>query len=121
VLIFSIKERKLTTVPPKIKVISVSYHRNGIGGMGFYAVIFNESEMGQMIASLFDAPGYCAVYNIEKLSKGDVEFGSNSWRGDVYASVLRPAVEKFLEKEGTYRIGPFSIPSADAIEKMISK
>jgi hypothetical protein len=100
----------------KLKVQSVSWHRNGIGGVGFYAVIFTDPEQqgseekGNMVASLFDEPGYCAVYNLPLLEKGDVAFGSNSYRGDVYEEQLRPLVEKWLKKNGGNRIGPFSVP-----------
>ena len=78
----------------KIKIIDASYHRNGVGGMGFYAIIFEDSdEKGRMIASLFDEPGYCAVYNIEELNKNNIEFANgNSWRGDYYERFLRPCL-----------------------------
>jgi len=94
----------------KVKITDVSWHRNGVGGVGFYAVTFTDEENRNMVASLFDEPGYCAVYEIELLSKGDIVFGSNSWRGDVYESALRPAVEGFVKKDGSGRIGPFALP-----------
>lgn len=95
----------------ELKIVDVAFHRNGVGGVGFYAVLFDDKENGRMVASLFDSPGYCAVYQVEMLSNGDVKFGSNSWRGDHYESQLRPAVKKFLKTHGTNRVGPFSLPA----------
>ena len=95
----------------KLKILKASYHRNGIAGAGFYAIIFKDMEEKRtMVASLFDESSYCAVYDIALLQKGDVEFGSNSWRGDVYESALKPLLKKFLKKNGTNRLGPFAFP-----------
>lgn len=94
----------------QIKIIDVSWHRNGITGEGFYAVLFDDKETGRMIASLFDKPGYCAVYNVDELNKGNVKMAmGNSWRGDVFANQLRPLVKKYLKEHGTNKVGPFSI------------
>lgn len=93
----------------KLKIESCSWHRNGISGIGFYAIIFMDKEYGRMVASLFDEPGFCSVYLIEELDKGNIEFArGNSWRGDEYEGALRPLVKKFLDKKGSNRIGPFS-------------
>lgn len=92
-----------------LSIISASFHRNGISGEGFYAVLFTDKDVnGTMVAALFDEPGYCAVFNIEKLGEGNVEFGENSWRGDRYASELRPLLDEYLQQNGTNRLGPFS-------------
>lgn len=93
-------------------IISASFHRNGVGGVGFYAILFEDHENGLMVASLFDEPGYCAVYMVEKLHERDIEFGSNSWRGDRYESDLRPMLKAFLKQNGTNRVGPFAFPTA---------
>ena len=95
----------------ELKIVSASFHRNGVGGIGFYAIIFDDVENGRMIASLFDEPEYCAVYNISELAKGNIEFANgNSWRGDRFEYELRPLLKEYLEKEGTNRMGPFSFP-----------
>lgn len=95
----------------KLTILDASYHRNGIAGEGFYAIIFGDEEEGRMVASLFDAPGYCAVYKIEELEKGNIAFAcGNSWRGDRYEGELRPLLKTFLEKLGDNRIGPFAMP-----------
>lgn len=100
----------MTRKESEITIVSASWHRNGVGGEGFYAIIFDDSEQGRMVASLFDESGYCAVYKLDKLAEGDIEFGSNSWRGDHYEYKLRPLVEKFREENGSNRLGPFSMP-----------
>lgn len=99
------------------KIVQASWHRNGVGGVGFYAILF-ESEYGLMVASLFDEPGYCAVYLVERLSNPEigVRFGENdnSWRGDRYEAVLRPMLQDYLEtsgSDGSIRVGPFGIPT----------
>lgn len=103
------------------KIIDVSWHRNGIGGVGFYAILFTE-EGELMVATLFDEIGYCAVYNVNRLAAKDIAFGSNSYRGDVFESKLRPLVEEFLSKKGTNRIGPFSVPAMkqEEVEEIIT-
>lgn len=98
---------------PKLEltVTDVSFHRNGIGGVGFYAVLFTDTESGKMVASLFDEPGYCAVYSIDELTKGNIAFAQgNSWRGDNFEAELRPLVDAWLEANGGNRIGPFAVP-----------
>lgn len=102
-------------------VQKVSFHRNGVGGAGFYAVLFVSMEGEQMVASLFDEPDYCAVYQVNKLADGDVEFGSNSWRGDNFECELRPMVEEWLKEHSTNRLGPFSIPSEKSLSEIFPK
>ena len=93
-----------------LKIVEASWHRNGIGGMGFYAILFDDRENGRMIASLFDEPGYCAVYGVDELVAGNIAMaGGNSWRGDVFEKALRPALQEYLEANGTNRLGPFAI------------
>ena len=96
---------------PKITVTQLAYHRNGICGNGFYAILFDDAEFGPMVATLFDEPGNCAVLQVPMLSEPDkgVAFGVNSWRGDHYEGLLREAV-KTTESDGSLRVGPFAIP-----------
>jgi hypothetical protein len=96
-----------------IKIKSASFHRNGIGGEGFTAILFHDSEeKGDMIASLFDEPGYCAVYSVDMLAQGNIEFANgNSWRGDCYEEKLRPLLDEYQKKSDIGRAGPFSINS----------
>lgn len=79
------------------KVTEVNYHRNGIGGEGFYVCRLHDPEHGEMIAIAFSSSvedetearaagswiNPCiAVFSEEKLP--DVRFFHNSWRGDHY-------------------------------------
>lgn len=83
----------------QIEVLQTSFHRNGVGGRPFTAVLFTavvntgDGERRQrMTAILFDEPGECAVLAIEPLSERGVKFGTNSWRGDHFEDALREAV-----------------------------
>ena len=81
------------THTPKIKVTDVASHRNGICGAPFHVVLFEEAE-GTQVGIVFDEPHHCAVLNVQKLSQGDIKFGSNSYRGDLYEPLLRNAIRK---------------------------
>lgn len=99
----------------KVRIKTASYHRNGVGGLGFHAILFDGSDRGEkytnMIASLFDENGACAVYSVDELAKGNIAFAhGNSWRGDQFEAALRPALEEYQAKDGTNRIGPFALP-----------
>ena len=96
------------------KIAAASYHRNGVCGLGFYAILFDDPENGRMVASLFDEERACAVFNVDELAAGNVAFaGGNSWRGDRYEHELRPMLAAFLEEHGGNRIGPFVLPVDD--------
>jgi hypothetical protein len=85
----------------KLKIIDIASHRNGVHGAPFYAVLFDEGiRGGHKVAILFEAEAHCAVLDVTKLAKGDVAFGSNSWRGDVYEPELREAILAFERARG---------------------
>lgn len=108
----------MRTREPKVTIVDASFHRNGIGGAGFYAILFNDADWGRMIASLFDKPGHCAVFNLDELGKQNIQFAmGNSWRGDEYEAKLRPALEAWLKEHGGNRVGPFAIPMTIPNEK----
>ena len=95
------------------RIIDASFHRNGISGQGFYAVLFYDSSRNNeiMIATLFDEPGYCAIYQVDELSKLNIKFANgNSWRGDHYESDLRQLLADHQKEHGTNRNGDFSFP-----------
>lgn len=83
---------------PQIQIVSAAYHRNGVCGEGFWAILFDDAEHGRMVASLFEEPGVCAVYKLDLLTDNDIAFGSNSWRGDWFEDVLRPALAEWKVK-----------------------
>ena len=79
-----------------IKSVSmVSYHRNGVNGEGFYAVLFVDFEDRQMVASVFEGKGRVAIFEVGGLSdpRTGVRFGVNSWRGDTYEAELRSTIK----------------------------
>jgi hypothetical protein len=84
----------------RICIRSIDYHRNGIAGAPFYAVVFDEAkgahpdDRGRKVAVVFESPWHTAVLDIARLAAGDIAFGSNSWRGDEYEPHLRKAIER---------------------------
>jgi hypothetical protein len=93
----------------KIKVKELAWHRNGVGGEGFYAVLFTwfdgEDREAHMLAHVFDGLGQCAVHCLDKKT---VKIGVNSWRGDHFEPELRKAI-KTQASSGSVRCGPFGI------------
>lgn len=85
---------------PKIKIVEIARHRNGVCGAPFWAVLFDDAEHGRMVATVFDTGndtakdnGYCAVYSVAELAAGNIAFAmGNSWRGDHYEHLLRRAI-----------------------------
>lgn len=75
-----------------LTLIDHAYHRNGISGVPFDVVRFHDPQAGPMLGVVFREPGCVAVLNLDKLSAGDIAFGSNSWRGDRYEPALRRLV-----------------------------
>lgn len=91
-----------------ITVTAVNHHRNGVGGVPFYAVNFTDAEEGEMFAVVFapygedDEPDWhvyehtpahnpqVAVFHAATLP--NLKFGENSWRGDRYAPHLYAAI-----------------------------
>ncbi len=67
-------------------------HRNGISGAPFHVVIFHDPDEGRMLGIVFEEKHHVAVFNLDKLALGNIAFGVNSWRGDVYEPDLRRAI-----------------------------
>lgn len=93
----------------KLKIIDIACHRNGICGAPFDVVLFrDEGPAGsRKVGILFDEPHCCAVLDIDKLTKGDILFGSNSWRGDNYERHLRKAIDDIRSRS--------DVPMADTL------
>lgn len=77
-----------------LTIIDFANHRNGICGAPFAVVLFEDTgpEGSRKVAILFDEPHHCAVLDVAKLAAGDIAFGHNSWRGDVFEESLRKAI-----------------------------
>lgn len=84
------------------RILAIDYHRNGIGGAPFHAILFEDGgeEGSRKLAVIFDQPDHCAVLDVAKLAAGDIAFGSNSWRGDQYEPALRIAIGLHHQTEG---------------------
>lgn len=91
----------------------VSFHRNGVGGWGFWAVTFDwKDDDGQdhrMVATVPSASDslkikrhdcVICVLDIDLLAKGDVLFGSNSWRGDHFHGAVWKAIDDYCASKG---------------------
>lgn len=86
----------------KFKAIEVAYHRNGVGGEGFYIVRFTCSEAkGEFVAIRFrkddgDFNPCCAILNVPMLAEGNIAMAmGNSWRGDHFVADVDAAIEDY--------------------------
>ncbi len=82
---------------------TIQYHRNGISGAPFHAVLFRDPDEGNMLGVVFEEPYHVAVFNLNKLAMGNITFGVNSWRGDVYEPILRRAIANLTAAENLNR------------------
>lgn len=80
------------------RIINIVHHRNGVGGAPFDVVLFTDTEAtSRKVAILFETESFCAVLDVDKVAKGDIAFGSNSWRGDHYEPPLRSVIAMHYE------------------------
>lgn len=71
-----------------IRSFACNYHRNGVGGDGFYACSFYWREgraTRAMLAVVWDAPGVVSVLS------GNI---NERWRGDLFEPHLRRLIAK---------------------------
>lgn len=92
----------------KGKVVSVDYHRNGVGGAGFVTAAikcqFNDEGDEQMFVtmSFFGYPSsrntfieQTGAVDASIAATGNVRFFENSWRGsDMFGEIVAEAFEK---------------------------
>ncbi len=83
----------------KLTIENIQHHRNGIAGAPFNVLLFQDPDEGRMVGIVFEEEYHVAVLDIAKLSKGDIAFGSNSWRGDRYEPHLREAIANWQDQE----------------------
>lgn len=77
-----------------LKVQEIAYHRNGVMGEGFHVVAFTEDGHNMLGVVFTSHPSRTAVFDRDRLSAGNIAFGSNSFRGDYYASFLIEAIKQ---------------------------
>lgn len=82
----------MRTYSPSIRVVGTAHHRNGMCGAPFHVVLFDHED-SRKVAIVFDVPDHCAVLDVAKLTAGEIGFGSNSWRGDVFEKPLRQHIK----------------------------
>lgn len=70
------------------EIVKKAYHRNGIAGEGFMVAIANDED-GQKLVIQFREEGHTAVFDLNLLKNDVIEFGENSFRGDVVGSDIR--------------------------------
>lgn len=84
----------------------VASHRNGCFGEPFHAVRFwADGEI--MVGIVFEGERQCAVLNAQRAAE-TVEFGVNSYRGDVYEPALRAAIASFEAARSINPVHPAS-------------
>jgi hypothetical protein len=108
---------------PKIK--SVDYHRNGVGGKGFYVAIVEDlfgdgGSEGDFLVITFptqDYDGsetevsdyrYTAAFKMDLLANGEIRFGVNSWRGDRASAAVGDQMITQFDVESDARIASFA-------------
>ena len=80
-------------------------HRNGVSGAPFNIGVMKGEVDGKqrdmLIIQFNDDVEYTAVFDFDKLKKGDYSFGDdeNSWRGDKFGGDFKRAVDKFMEEK----------------------
>ena len=85
-----------------ITLLELDYHRNGVGGEGFFAARFTVNSVdgggpGEFLAIIFDGPGQVAAVRTDHVfAEHGIKFGWNSWRGnDSYGPALREAIADY--------------------------
>ena len=80
-------------------------HRNGVSGAPFNIGVMKGEVDGKqrdmLIIQFNDDVEYTAVFDFDKLKKGDYSFGDgkNSWRGDQFGGDFKRAVDRFMEEK----------------------
>lgn len=91
-----------------LQIQQIAYHRNGVGGNGFHAVLFRCDPKGEyaeqagplFVASVFSERGSVSVLRVGDLFDAEtgITFGENSWRGDHFETSLREAIREYTIK-----------------------
>ncbi|MCA9065850.1 MAG: hypothetical protein KDA96_22435 [Planctomycetaceae bacterium] len=78
------------------QILDIAFHRNGISGAPFHVILFDDSgeEASRKLAVVFEAAHHVAVLDLAKLAIGNIAFGQNSWRGDVFEPELRLVISE---------------------------
>jgi hypothetical protein len=81
-----------------IEIRDVAYHRNGISGLPFWVVLFNDTDAGMFnqVATIDEDGKDCRVINAGLVVTAG-EIGNrhmNTWRGDYYLQKIKEAMQE---------------------------
>lgn len=95
----------------------VDWHRNGVGGEGFYVAIVRDPKQDgrEMLIIDFEEGGYCATLALDALLTGNVYMqlmlgpdltpvpgtGGNAWRGDNFQSGWHDTIKAVYESRAS--------------------
>jgi hypothetical protein len=84
-----------------LQILSADFHRNGVGGAPFKVALVDDPSDGDVkLVIMFEERYHTAVLSLDKLIQNeDIEFGSNSYRGDRFDDELRPELWGSEEEE----------------------
>ena len=82
----------------------MAHHRNGICGNPFSVGIVkksleNQKEQTFLIVQFDESKASTAVFDLDLLKQGIIEFGKNSWRGDQFADEFETLAEIDSERK----------------------
>ena len=80
---------------------SIAHHRNGVCGVPFHVCLFKDGK-DLMLGIKFNNDNtrdiYTAVFNVAKLAAGDIEFASNSYRGDMFDGAIKGWIKAYNDE-----------------------
>lgn len=91
-----------------MEIVRIDYHRNGVGGVGFIVAIVKPEvkdwpETVLVTRTPYDDEGVsCFVLDYDLVTKGEIRFGYNSWRGDQFACIFDPVLDEYWKNRYGY-------------------
>ena len=81
-----------------IQIVASARHRNGVGGVPFQVSIFEDAGRRFLSFDFGKNRGFGMV-DLDLAAAGDIQYGSNSWRGDQYEKAVREAIDRLGSEE----------------------
>jgi len=74
-----------------LQIVNAAHHRNGVAGVPFQVALVDDPNDGDTkLVIMFEQQYFTAVLSLDKLIQNeDIDFGSNSHRGDRFDDELR--------------------------------
>jgi len=84
----------------KMRVVKLTYHRNGVGGMPFYVGIVKDEKSRKVVIRFKDLDSLvgnimCVALDVDMLNRNNIE--DNAWRGEYYVRLIDEAIERRTE------------------------